>query len=418
MKIYYEEIIIKSKKILESGFLDIPENTITIIKGENGTGKSILFKKFFLNRSLEYKDIVFVDQFSNHIMEDRSISENIMLDNSKISIEKSERLLKGFNVINLFSHKSTELSGGEKRLITILRGISVDADIIIFDEPTNDLDHLMVNNFIDILLNKLVTKTIICITHDDRIINIADKIYEISDKKVNCVKEIGTCLHNSKSQKENKQIKANITLLKVIFSKRWMSCLLMLLMLASTVFSLEYLNNLQNNQVSMMKKNQLDIFTPNATYGPKISKGAIPIGFFRFANGTTSINDAINIYNDSIDDNNKKGLTFGLYTPENIENEIFIIELYNVKTNTGYLVPDIYMNVLYNSSLEIDVLDTTEYFALSMNNILDLEGHVPLEIAFEIQEYSDILNIIRATDFSDNIKNKHIILSIDRKSVV
>ena len=56
------------------------------------------------------------------------------------------------------------------------------------------------------------------------------------------------------------------------------------------------------------------------------------------------------------------------------------------------------MNVLYNSSLEIDVLDTTEYFALSMNNILDLEGHVPLEIAFEIQEYSDILNIIRATD--------------------
>ena len=72
------------------------------------------------------------------------------------------------------------LSGGEKKRIDLIRSLSKEADIYIFDEPTNELDKLNIEkvlNEFSALKNK--QKMVIVISHDKRLQTIADEIIEI-----------------------------------------------------------------------------------------------------------------------------------------------------------------------------------------------------------------------------------------------
>ncbi len=105
----------------------------------------------------------------------------------KLSMEK---------IINRKYEESTDqnfenqLSGGEKKRIGISRALLRQADIYIFDEPTNDLDSKNANYILDEIQNLKNDAIVIVVSHDDRVISKADRLIKFEKVKDNLVEVV------------------------------------------------------------------------------------------------------------------------------------------------------------------------------------------------------------------------------------
>ncbi len=94
-----------------------------------------------------------------------------------------ERLLAHLGIAELKDKYPNELSGGQSQRAAIARALYTDPEIILADEPTAALDSQRVKKVGTILqvLAKQQNKAVITVTHDLRLIEQADKIYELTD---------------------------------------------------------------------------------------------------------------------------------------------------------------------------------------------------------------------------------------------
>lgn len=94
-----------------------------------------------------------------------------------------ERLLAHLEIAELKDKYPNELSGGQSQRAAIARALYTDPEIILVDEPTAALDSQRVKKVGTILqvLAKQQNKAVITVTHDLRLIEQADKIYELTD---------------------------------------------------------------------------------------------------------------------------------------------------------------------------------------------------------------------------------------------
>ncbi len=94
-----------------------------------------------------------------------------------------ERLLAHLEIAELKDKYPNELSGGQSKRAAIARALYTDPEIILADEPTAALDSQRVKKVGTILqvLAKQQNKAVITVTHDLRLIEQADKIYELTD---------------------------------------------------------------------------------------------------------------------------------------------------------------------------------------------------------------------------------------------
>lgn len=82
-------------------------------------------------------------------------------------LQRADELLDEFNLKNKKNELAKNLSGGEMQRVAIIRALINDADIILADEPTANLDAFLSQKFVEILKflqNK--GKTIVISTHD------------------------------------------------------------------------------------------------------------------------------------------------------------------------------------------------------------------------------------------------------------
>jgi len=77
---------------------------------------------------------------------------------------------------SIMYEKSSNVSGGEKQKISILKVLLKQPDVMIFDEPTSALDSESAYNFISHLMSLKKEKLIILVTHDEEIKKNADVI--------------------------------------------------------------------------------------------------------------------------------------------------------------------------------------------------------------------------------------------------
>lgn len=75
-----------------------------------------------------------------------------------------------------------QLSGGQKRIVEMIKVSISDANIVLMDEPTNHLDYMQKDFFLE-LLNKLDGKTCLIVSHDRDVLGAVTKILELKDKK-------------------------------------------------------------------------------------------------------------------------------------------------------------------------------------------------------------------------------------------
>ena len=101
---------------------------------------------------------------------------------------KADKVLNSLNIGKLKEKSFSELSGGQKQKVLLARALVANPDLLILDEPSNNLDHKSRGKFYEILKSLNGNgMTIIMITHDiDADDLIGNKVLAISGGEVKC----------------------------------------------------------------------------------------------------------------------------------------------------------------------------------------------------------------------------------------
>lgn len=166
------------------GGLDVPTGGEVIVAGKNLAGLTREQLAVFRRRR-----VGFVFQ-SYNLVPDMNVYENVVLpielDGKRIDKEFVDGIL---NLLQLTDKKEAlpaTLSGGQQQRVAIARAIAAKPQILLCDEPTGNLDTATSHDVMGLL--KIVAKqfcqTIVLITHDNDIAQMADRIVRIEDGKI------------------------------------------------------------------------------------------------------------------------------------------------------------------------------------------------------------------------------------------
>lgn len=184
----------------------INPNCLTVLAGKTGSGKTTIFNLLLrlwtpnsgyilldgnnintLKREDYTKAVAIVNQ--DTFMFNLSIRQNLNLVNNNHKLQEDickkigihnfiMSLDKGYDTI--LDENSTNLSGGQKRLLSLARVLLTDAKILLFDEVTSSLDPKTTDSIINILSDLKNDHTVIVITHKKELMKKADKLIIIN----------------------------------------------------------------------------------------------------------------------------------------------------------------------------------------------------------------------------------------------
>ncbi len=105
----------------------------------------------------------------------------------KERLERATEMLRAVGMGDRLHHKPDQLSGGQRQRVSIARALVGQPKIVLADEPTASLDKQSGQEAVTILkrLAKESGASILLVTHDYRILNIADRVVELEDGVIN-----------------------------------------------------------------------------------------------------------------------------------------------------------------------------------------------------------------------------------------
>lgn len=121
-----------------------------------------------------------------------TVRENIYLpqiigkkDNAEMD-QKTQNLLDTFGIAEIAEKYPNELSGGQKQRVAVARALSNTPLLILADEPTGNLDSRTSADVLGLLqrTSREFNQTLVMITHNDAIAQLADRIVRIEDGKI------------------------------------------------------------------------------------------------------------------------------------------------------------------------------------------------------------------------------------------
>jgi len=203
------------KKILENINIEFNKGDKIGIYGKSGNGKSTFIDLLSsllkptkgkilidgeeindLNKLSWRSKIGYVPQ-QVYILDD-TLRNNIALgvEEKDIDDEKIREIIKKTNLDNLKSLKNIDeilnikissrglnISGGELQRIALARSLYIDTELLILDEATNALDEQNKRQLIDNIFELYKNKTIIFISHEEKIFKSCSRLFELENKK-------------------------------------------------------------------------------------------------------------------------------------------------------------------------------------------------------------------------------------------
>ena len=200
------------KKIFDGLNISIDKNQLIGIYGESGSGKTTLInlllgllqpdagdilvdkKNILKDISGWQKKISYIPQ--SIFMLDEKILNNVALGvpNNEINISKVKESIKFANLskfieelpeglITNCGELGDRISGGQKQRLAIARAFYNDAEVLIFDEFTNNLDKENETKIMEDISN-LKDKTRIIVSHSSKVLSYCEKKFEIKNKRI------------------------------------------------------------------------------------------------------------------------------------------------------------------------------------------------------------------------------------------
>lgn len=175
------------------------------ICGFNGSGKSTFINLLIGLYVDEYKGDILINNLSlqeidmyslrrrnmgifeqNPVLFEDTISYNMQLNQDELN---AENIIQAIDILGLrdflnnlpqgldtfLYENASNISGGEKQKIALLRAIIKNPDVLLLDEPTSALDTITTKRLIEYLISIKEEKIIIVVSHNDEVSQIADK---------------------------------------------------------------------------------------------------------------------------------------------------------------------------------------------------------------------------------------------------
>ena len=199
-------------KAIDDNNIEIIEGEFVAIVGKSGSGKSTLLHMIGgLDRPTDGK--VFIDGKDIFSLKDESLAifrrrkigfifqyynlipslnvwENIVLpiglDNKAVAEEFINDIINALGLSDKKESLPNTLSGGQQQRVAIARALATRPSIILADEPTGNLDSKTSDEVMSLLKSmiKKYNQTLVMITHDETIAQMADRVIYIEDGKV------------------------------------------------------------------------------------------------------------------------------------------------------------------------------------------------------------------------------------------
>ncbi|MGL5348155.1 MAG: ABC transporter ATP-binding protein [Peptostreptococcaceae bacterium] len=199
-------------KAIDDTNIDIKEGEFVAIVGKSGSGKSTLLHmiggldnptdgKVYINNKdifdlkeeelaiFRRRNIGFIFQHFN-LIPSLNVWENITLpiglDGKEVNKDFVNDIVKSLGLADKVESLPNTLSGGQQQRVAIARALVARPAIILADEPTGNLDSKTSDEVMSLLktMIKKYSQTLVMITHDETIAQMADRVIYIEDGKV------------------------------------------------------------------------------------------------------------------------------------------------------------------------------------------------------------------------------------------
>lgn len=203
------------KQVLFDNTLDIYPGEIIIMTGPSGSGKTTLLtligtlrriqegQLWVLDRPLHQsnnsqilelrREIGFIFQAHN-LFDSLTATQNVRMalelgdpyGKRAVQTQRCREMLEAVGLGHRADHKPKQLSGGQKQRVAIARGLVHHPKLVLADEPTAALDEQSGRTVVELLRKRAKEEqtTIIIVTHDNRILDVADRIVNLVDGSI------------------------------------------------------------------------------------------------------------------------------------------------------------------------------------------------------------------------------------------
>ncbi|MBO1580392.1 MULTISPECIES: ABC transporter ATP-binding protein [Bacillus] len=140
---------------------------------------------------IRLRKIGFIFQFANlvpylNVKEQLLYIAKLKKEDRKESEKRADHLLAAFGLSQRRNHYPNQLSGGERQRVAIARAFMNNPDLILADEPTASLDSKRGREVVEMMKREVKEsqKAAIMITHDERMLDVCDRILTLRDGKL------------------------------------------------------------------------------------------------------------------------------------------------------------------------------------------------------------------------------------------
>jgi putative ABC transport system ATP-binding protein len=201
------------KQILHDVSVEIRAGEIVIVTGPSGSGKTTMLTLIGALRSAQQgsvrvlgqelrgaarrtlegvrRDVGYIFQAHN-LLDALTATQNVMMSllldrvPKREAKERAREWLRAVGLGERLDHHPSQLSGGQRQRVAIARALAGSPRIVLADEPTASLDKQSGREVVDHMqtLARQQGVTVLLVTHDNRILDIADRIVHLEDGRL------------------------------------------------------------------------------------------------------------------------------------------------------------------------------------------------------------------------------------------
>jgi len=198
--------------VLNNLHIAVERGEILVLIGPSGSGKSTLLNilgtldsdfsgsliidELYISNTVDItrirrQKLGFIFQF-HHLLPEFTILENLLIPQmitenySNVPQNAAKEMLKLIGLKERMNHYPNEISGGERQRVAVVRAMINTPSIILADEPTGNLDRDNSQKMLKLMVKLKVKykQTFIIATHDQSILDIADRVLYLKDGKI------------------------------------------------------------------------------------------------------------------------------------------------------------------------------------------------------------------------------------------